>query len=60
MSAECLPHAHPLVGQRKQGRSTFRPSRASDVPQSLDERKRLNRLPEEKAFWELVRNRFKR
>lgn len=55
MSAERLPYAHPLVGQRKQGRSTFRPSRASDVRQSLDERKRLNRLPEEKAFWELVR-----
>jgi hypothetical protein len=55
MSAERLAHAHPLIGPRKRGRAAFRPSRASDIRHNLDERKRLNRLPGEQAFWELVR-----
>lgn len=55
MSAERLTYAHPLVGPRKKGRAAPRPTRSSDVRRNLDERKRLNRLPEERAFWELVR-----
>ena len=55
MSAERLTHAHPLIGPRKRGRAAFRASRATDIRHSLDERKRLNRLPGEKEFWELVR-----
>jgi hypothetical protein len=55
MSAERLAHAHPLIGPRKRGRASLRPSRASDIRHNLDERKRLHRLPGEQAFWELVR-----
>ena len=55
MGAERLAHAHPLIGPRKQGRAVDRRSRASDIRNHLDERKRLNRLPGEREFWELVR-----
>ena len=55
MGAERLAHAHPLIGPRKRGRAAYRPSRASDIRNNLDERKRLNRLPGEREFWELVR-----
>ncbi|NEX19512.1 hypothetical protein G3480_04155 [Thiorhodococcus mannitoliphagus] len=47
MSAERLTHAHPLIGPRKRGRAALRASRATDIRDSLDERKRLNRLPGE-------------
>lgn len=55
MSVQRLTHAHPLFGQRKIGQPAFNPRSAKDIRSSLEDRRRLSRLPGEKEFWELVR-----